>query len=277
MIPLTPITLIKNSLFASITYLVSLTIAYLCLFPFHFFYGVWHDYGGIGDAIEKYGPHNRYKAGFEHTDREQRLAIFADINYAVHSSGDGLRDISFTIEQSGQQTLLREPEVVHLQDVANLIDIMKIIAIVAVLLWCITVSFFHLRKLAPPSLGSQGAGLGIFIAVTMVFILVIGAETVFNQLHIWIFPKDHEWFFYYQDSLMSTLMFAPNLFAYIAIELVVFSIAIFFGLQILVRQGGVFFSRTKLEKSPPPMVSENIARSGKSRKSKKRNKPKKKR
>jgi hypothetical protein len=39
-------------------------------------------------------------------------------------------------------------------------------------------------------------------------------------MHVWVFPADHQWFFYYQDSLMSTLMKAPYLFGYIAVALV---------------------------------------------------------
>jgi len=47
-------------------------------------------------------------------------------------------------------------------------------------------------------------------------LLLIGPEAIFNQLHIWIFPENHQWFFYYEESLMSTMMKAPDLFAYIA-------------------------------------------------------------
>ena len=43
---------------------------------------------------------------------------------------------------------------------------------------------------------------------------------MFYQFHIWLFPADHEWFFYWQDSLMSTLMKAPVLFGGIAVVLV---------------------------------------------------------
>jgi hypothetical protein len=48
---------------------------------------------------------------------------------------------------------------------------------------------------------------------------------VFYGLHTWIFPPGHAWFFYYQDSLMTMMMKAPELFAYIALTLAVVSLA----------------------------------------------------
>jgi hypothetical protein len=41
-----------------------------------------------------------------------------------------------------------------------------------------------------------------------------------------VFPEGHQWFFYYQDSLMSTLMKAPYLFGYIALALLVLTLAL---------------------------------------------------
>jgi len=50
------------------------------------------------------------------------------------------------------------------------------------------------------------------MAVLLVLSLVIGVENLFYGLHTIVFPDDHQWFFYYEDSLMSTLMQAPNIF-----------------------------------------------------------------
>ncbi|MFN2223885.1 MAG: DUF1461 domain-containing protein, partial [Candidatus Promineifilaceae bacterium] len=46
----------------------------------------------------------------------------------------------------------------------------------------------------------------------------------------WICPPGHQWFFYYQDSLMTTMMKAPVLFAGIAAEWLVLTIAVFVAL-----------------------------------------------
>ncbi len=233
MIQFNPKRVILNSSFAALTFLVSISLAWLFLFSIHFLYGVWHDYGGIAEAIEKYGPQNRYKLGFAETNREERLALFADINRAVHSGGRDLGNISYEVLGQPRQLLLRKPEVIHLQDVANLINILKWIGFASIVCWLVFVSQYFLNRKPLPNLKTQVFGLTIFVCVVTLLIILIGAESVFNQLHIWVFPKEHEWFFYYQDSLMSTLMFAPTLFAYIAIELVLMSVLFFFLLQFL--------------------------------------------
>ena len=56
------------------------------------------------------------------------------------------------------------------------------------------------------------------VIITIVF-LIFGAKAIFYQMHVLIFPPDHQWFFYYQDSLMSTMMKAPDLFAGIALQI----------------------------------------------------------
>ena len=53
------------------------------------------------------------------------------------------------------------------------------------------------------------------LLIGLALIALIGFEAVFYQLHEWVFPANNQWFFYYQESLMTTLMQAPNLFAYI--------------------------------------------------------------
>jgi hypothetical protein len=58
-------------------------------------------------------------------------------------------------------------------------------------------------------------------------------------MHILVFPDDHQWFFYYQDSLMSTLMKAPDLFAGIAIQIVLVGLVLY---------GVMLFSMKKLLK-----------------------------
>jgi hypothetical protein len=71
---------------------------------------------------------------------------------------------------------------------------------------------------------------------------VVGPVQVFYVLHELVFPAGHEWFFYYQDSLMSMMMQAPNLFGPIAVLWLVlaFSIAaaLWFGLDRLLQRAG---------------------------------------
>lgn len=206
----------------------SLALAWFVLANANFLYGVWHDYAGIGAAIDKYGPQNRYKPGFADTTRAQRIALFAQINKEVHGDATGLARISYRTHSSrGQTALLRHPEIIHLIDVARLIDRVAIVAYCCILCWLLLVGRCLLRKRRLPSIGKQFVAVFGLVAFASLLIMVIGPERVFNQFHIWLFPKDHPWFFYYQDSLMSTLMYAPYLFGWIALSLVFLALSFF--------------------------------------------------
>jgi hypothetical protein len=61
--------------------------------------------------------------------------------------------------------------------------------------------------------------MGSLLTVLVLF----GPVNVFYKLHTWIFPADHQWFFYYQESLMTTLMKAPDIFGGIAAVWIVFA------------------------------------------------------
>jgi hypothetical protein len=81
----------------------------------------------------------------------------------------------------------------------------------------------------------QLASLAAVSAVIGVILAVIGPKAVFTQLHIWVFPAEHKWFFYYQDSLMSTMMHAPILFGGIAAQWAAFASIVFIGLQLVIK------------------------------------------
>jgi hypothetical protein len=91
----------------------------------------------------------------------------------------------------------------------------------------------------------QASAVGLFSIFALLLILMTaafmiwGAKAIFYQMHILVFPDDHQWFFYYQDSLMSTLMKAPDLFAGIAIQIVLVGLVLY---------GVMLFSMKKLLK-----------------------------
>jgi uncharacterized membrane protein len=106
----------------------------------------------------------------------------------------------------------------HLRDVAHLIDSGRWALAVAFLVWLPLAAGVARR---PPPDWRRPALVAVTPLLAMVvWLLVSGPEAVFYQFHIWLFPADHEWFFYWQDSLMSTLMKAPVLFGGIAVVLV---------------------------------------------------------
>lgn len=206
-----------STAFSMTSLLFALTLSWLVLASQNFMYPTWHDVGGIGEGIDRYGPKNKYKTGFGDTNKAQRVALFEQINRAVHRSGKGLAEIEYQTPSSrGPQKLLRIPEIVHLKDVAILIDTLKWAVVVNTLLLFVILFFvFRLRR-PILKLSAMCLGVGAVVVFGGALVFSIGPEKVFNQLHIWVFPKDHQWFFYYQDSLMSTLMMAPTLFGWIA-------------------------------------------------------------
>ena len=211
--------------------LAALVFSWALLAPLNFGYSVWLDHGGIGEGIDRFGVKNKFKSGFSDTTRAQRIQLFAAINLSVHKGGDGLADIRYQTSSSfGEQQLLRAPEIQHLEDVAKLLQTLFWPALLIVVLWG-GLSTIYLRRHRLPKLKHQLVGVGALLSLSFTVLFVVGAERVFNQLHIWVFPAGHQWFFYYQESLMSTLMMAPTLFAWIALALLLVTLIVFFGLQ----------------------------------------------
>ncbi|MBC6906721.1 DUF1461 domain-containing protein [Saccharophagus sp. K07] len=198
--------------------LVALAVSWILLALANFSYGFWHDHGGVGEAIDRFASSNQYRYGFDQTTREQRIELFAGIVKAIHQGGKGLEDLSYTVPGHAPQTLLREPEIVHLQDVANLIDSAIYLVVVAAVIWIGLLVYFAKARKPVPSLKLQLIGTFILIALITVVVMLIGPVKVFYALHIWLFPPDHQWFFYYQESLMANMMRAPILFGWIALE-----------------------------------------------------------
>jgi hypothetical protein len=194
--------------------------------PVDYGYAFWYQQMDIGPHIDRYGPKNRYIRGFDQVSSEEHIALFGGIVESVHDHGRGLDKLSFVDGRGRTKTLLREPEVVHLQDVANLIDVLTYAAIVALIIAAVGTEMlvrWRIRirwRLQAMLLGGFLAGLGLIT-------VLVGPKDVFYQLHIWVFPEDHQWFFYYQDSLMSTMMKAPDLFGGIAVTLVAGGLVIF--------------------------------------------------
>ena len=206
--------------------IVSFALSWLVLASVNFLYPVWLDYGGINDAIEEYAPQNKLKPGFEHTSRDERIEAFAGINKAIHFGGEGLSDLRFVTPEMTEQPLLTAAEVQHLQDVANLIDVGKVASVLAVIVWLILCSYFALSLRRFPSIKLQFVSIGGVLLLITVTVLALGPVEVFYALHVWVFPEGHQWYFYYQESLMATLMHAPYLFGWIALELLLLTVIV---------------------------------------------------
>jgi uncharacterized membrane protein len=189
--------------------------------------------------IARYAPQNKFRQGFETTSVDEHKKVFQQIVDSVHANGEGLADISY--EYSGQTlSLLHEAERIHLQDVANLINALHELALGCLLVFiaCFVGEYRHQCKRKGQT-QEQASALGLLSIFLLLLILMTatffiwGAKAIFYQMHILVFPDDHQWFFYYQDSLMSTLMKAPDLFAGIAIQIVLVGL-VFYGVMLLV-------------------------------------------
>lgn len=212
--------------------LVAFAVSWLLLAQLNFSYGIWHDYAGIGATIDEYGVSNQYRDGFHLTSRDQRVELFAGINQAIHSGGEGLKELSYSVPGHSPQTLLREPEVVHLQDVANLIDQGMVVATVALIVWLGLLVYYIKTQKKIPSIKVQLISTLLFMLLVAIVVVLIGPVKVFYALHELLFPDGHQWFFYYQESLMSTMMKAPDLFGWIAVEWALLAILCFIALQL---------------------------------------------
>ena len=211
---------------------VAFALSWGLLASMNFSYGFWHDYGGIGWAIDEYGDDNQFRFGFHLTSKAQREALFAGIAKAIQNDGVGLEDLEYQVPGYEPQKLLREPEVVHLVDVAHLVNKGMMLAAVAGLIWLVLWLYFFFWERAIPSLKRQVLSIFALMAFLTLLVLLIGPVKIFYVAHEWVFPENHQWFFYYQESLMSTMMYAPYIFGWIALEWVVFALLIFPGLQL---------------------------------------------
>lgn len=176
---------------------------------------------GLEEHIAEFAPNNRFRKGFETTSPRDHWRLFSAITNAVQHSGEGLADIHYQLPNGTDIPLMYDAEIIHLTDVSHLINRFYSIGIVGAIIWSIFFAIAYRQKLNYPTprhiaLGFAG---GIFIIASVV--LSIGATRVFYWFHTKIFPDGHQWFFYYEDSLMTTLMKAPDIFAFIAALLLI--------------------------------------------------------
>ncbi len=193
-------------------------ISWHALAAVNFGYPLWHEVLNIEETIQTHGPKNTKRPLFHHTDKSEHERLFAFIVDAIHDSGRNLEQLSY-YDTTGRRLglLLTPPEIIHLHDVANLINAFRIVGLLsigALLFLCGTVIVKGQRL---PSGSRLALGGGVLMGIVTVIVLVLDPVQAFYGLHVLIFPPEHEWFFYYSDSLMSMMMQAPNLFGPIAV------------------------------------------------------------
>lgn len=234
-------------IFALTLVIFSLGISWQVNKAANFLYGFWYQTLQINSVISKNVAKNTQgKLDFPINDFALHEKMFTDIVESIHQHGSGLADINYLNQQAISQKLLTKSEVQHLQDVANLLDkLMKIWWFDLLILLCLIILYArkqkHLlisasrvkaNKSLIGALGEMPTGKQKLVSLACFILLVIfmlglwGFTQVFYYLHTVVFPENHQWFFYYKDSLMATIMKAPDIFAAIAGQLMLIALVL---------------------------------------------------
>ena len=186
----------------------------------------------IESHIAEFAPQNRQnRNNFELTSKNERIRIVGEILRTVNSKGVGLETIKyFNTDGVPVNLFLTLAEVEHLEDVSVLVHFMNSIAFILIIIFIIIFSLAWRYKTTTPSLLMLTCSMASFVIITTGCIIFTGPQIVFNELHGWVFGDKSEWHFYYQDSLMTTLLKAPDTFATMAILMA--AIALIFWLLI---------------------------------------------
>ncbi|MBN1379721.1 MAG: DUF1461 domain-containing protein [Gammaproteobacteria bacterium] len=190
---------------------------------------------GIGENVATFGPQNVVRPHFELTNKQEHIRLFSNIVTAVHNDGAGLEKLTYhTPDGQVLGKFLTDAEIVHLQDVAHLVNVANALGSSALAVALLLLALLWWKNSKPPSLLRYNLR-GLLVLLMLVgVILLAGSEKVFYQFHIWLFPEGHQWFFLYQESLMSMFMKAPDLFAYIAVEILIAAIVLYIGILIVI-------------------------------------------
>lgn len=214
-------------------WMTALWLGWLLLASVSFFYPVAYDGLDIGATLHTYVPQNRFgKQDYPVGDVAQHVQHFAAISKAIHAHSTGLAELAY-YDAHGHMLglLLTKDEVLHLQDVAHLVSAGMLFGALMTLLWLVWLGLMAQCGWRLPSVAELLGGSAVLLSSLGALLWLTGFQQVFYALHRWIFPADHAWFFYYQDSLMSSLMQAPNLFAVIGLAWVFLSIVLLLALN----------------------------------------------
>ena len=225
-------------------FISALFIAWHLLASVNFFYSLLYQPVGIEENIATYGPKNTVRPFFHLTDKQEHVRLFSAIVDAIHNDGKGLQQLTYHTPQGrALGPFLTTDEIIHLRDVAHLINGVNLLGSSALLVAIGRLALIIGRREKLPSLKRYHL-IGLLGLVTLVgMVFIIGAESLFYQFHIWLFPENNQWFFYYEESLMSMFMRAPDLFAYIAVELLAVGLILYAAMLLVIYQSMTFFNR----------------------------------
>jgi len=209
------------------TLVTALFISWNLFAKVDFLYPLWYEVLDLEQTVQTYAPQNRYRDHFEQTDRVEQQRLFSGIVESIHDRGKGLEALSYHNPQGERLgAFLTEAEIIHLQDVANLVMKFYLAGWLSILISMLLLFLLYKRRAVRPSLKEYLISAGGLSILSVLTLFAVGPKSLFYWLHTVIFPSNHQWFFYYQESLMTTMMRAPDLFAYIAAEWVLLALLI---------------------------------------------------
>lgn len=207
--------------------LISFWLAWQLSAQVNFMYPLWYSALKIDQTIEQTMPRHLYKKAFIATDHKEHYRLFSEIVKSIQNRGEGLEEIKF-YSPTGLPLglLLTDNEIIHSKDVANLLDLLNWFCLATLIFCLILLAAAIVYRIAMPATRKLLIAMLGVVSVSFVLIVVLGAKKFFYWLHTQVFPDNHQWFFYYEESLMITLMKAPQLFAPISVQLLILGILI---------------------------------------------------
>ena len=181
----------------------------------NFLYDQIYDHNDLENHINEYAALNRNgKESFALTDKAERVRIFNDIAREINTGGEGLATISFVGNgEASRIPFLIAEERDHLQDVANLVTSLKPLGAVIASLLIVFYGFCWYYKVSRYQYFWRPSGLFVSIlqiaavaALCVAITFALGPQQTFYLLHEWAFSDKAQWYFYFEDSLMTTLM-----------------------------------------------------------------------
>ena len=221
-----------------------LYVSWQVLSQANFLYDQIYEHNDLEAHVNEFAPLNRNgKESFALTTKAERVRVFNDIAREINAGGGGLGAINYTPEGAGvATTFLVEAERDHLQDVANLVSSLKPFGAIIASLLIAFYGFCWYYKVSRYQYFWRPSGLFVSIlqiaavaALCVAVTFALGPQQTFYLLHEWAFSDKAQWYFYFEDSLMTTLM--PEIvFANIAALIGILTIMTWLAANFIVRR-----------------------------------------
>ncbi len=217
-----------KSIWCLCLFCICIFISWNALVKASFNYDFWYEQLNIKHTVEFYAPKNPQHKNFFYTDKQQHSRLFSEIVTATTNKPERLSQIRYKAAgESNSKQMLTQDEITHLKDVNTLIRHFNSISYIAIATFIITSILMLFLSIPPPRVLVTCSIAACIVVTTGLTVFIYGPVEFFYALHIIVFPAGHKWFFYYNESLMSMIMQAPNIFGYISATLILIASTIF--------------------------------------------------